>query len=70
MSQFPTTQGAHTDDIISLAIHPNGKLVATGEIGRKPKIIVWDLETKDVKAVLDGCLQRGVSLLAFNKSEG
>jgi len=61
-------QGSHTDDIISLAIHPNGKIVATGEVGRKPKIVVWDLETKDVKAILEGFHKRGVSLLAFDRS--
>ena len=59
-------QGPHTDDVISLALHPGKTIVATGEIGRKPKIILWDLETKEVLAVLEGFFQRGVSLLTFD----
>lgn len=43
--------------------------MATGEVGRQPKIIVWDVETKDVKAVLQGALKKAVSMLAFDKSE-
>lgn len=35
----------HTDDIISLDLHPDGVLVATGELGPKPYIFVWDSET-------------------------
>lgn len=58
----------HSDDILCLAVHPNGRLVATGEVGRKPKIVVWDVDSKDVKAVLEGHLTRGVALLAFDKS--
>lgn len=61
-------QGVHSDDILCLAVHPNGRLVATGEVGRKPKIVVWDVDSKDVKAVLEGHLTRGVALLAFDKS--
>ena len=31
----------HSDDIGSLAMHPSGTLVATGQFGRKPSIQVW-----------------------------
>ena len=30
----------HTDDIICVALHPDGKVVATGEIGKKAMIYV------------------------------
>jgi microtubule-associated protein-like 6 len=35
----------HTNDIISLSIHPEGHTVATGEIGDSPKIVLWDANT-------------------------
>jgi len=31
----------HTDDITSFDMHPDGVLIATGEVGAKPKIYVW-----------------------------
>ena len=31
----------NTDDIVSMARHPDKTTFATGEIGRKPKIVVW-----------------------------
>ena len=38
----------HTDDILSVAMHPlNGKIVATGQVGRKPKVYVWDIDTME-----------------------
>jgi len=60
----------HTDDVLSLAMHPQGKVVATGEIGRKPKIIVWDSDTLQTLAVLKGFHKRGVPLLAFSEGRG
>lgn len=33
----------HKDDIMSIAVHPSGKYVATGEIGPTPLISVWDV---------------------------
>ena len=32
----------HTNDIRSLAIHPNRSLVATGQLGHTPTVCVWD----------------------------
>ena len=60
----------HTDDVISLAVHPQGKVVATGEIGRKPKIICWDNETLLAINILSGFHKRGVPLLAFSSGKG
>ena len=33
--------GRHTNDITCLAMHPDGDIVATGEAGSAPSIIVW-----------------------------
>ena len=32
----------HDDDISILTVHPNGRYVATGQVGKKPWIYVWD----------------------------
>jgi hypothetical protein len=32
----------HSDDMTTIAISSDGRTVATGELGRIPKIIVWD----------------------------
>jgi hypothetical protein len=38
----------HSDDITALAIHPDRTLVATGEVGKNPKIIVWNTSTMEI----------------------
>ena len=35
----------HSDDIHCIAMHPAGKICATGQIGPKPRICIWDNET-------------------------
>jgi WD40 repeat protein len=62
----------HTDDIISIALsHVTKKrgahsIVATGEIGRTPKIIVWESDSMRVINTLKGAHQRGVVQLSFS----
>jgi hypothetical protein len=44
----PQSEGVaegNTDDILCMARHPNKVVFATGEIGLRPKIIVWDADT-------------------------
>jgi WD40 repeat protein len=36
---------AHNDDITCLDINPSKNLVVTGEMGRKPSLIIWDSNT-------------------------
>lgn len=60
--------GHHRDDIISLAVSPCGRFVATGERGRRPAVFVWDAETQEVLATLEGHHFRGVVQLAFDPS--
>eukprot|EP00795_Rhopilema_esculentum_P003114 gene3114-1413_t len=56
----------HTDDIISLALHPEGTLVATGQVGKDPYICVWDSVTCETVSILKDAHQRGISCLTFN----
>lgn len=59
-------QGAHSGEVVSLTLHPDGQIVATGEIGRAPIIIVWHSESMQVLARLVGHHRRGIPFLAFN----
>ena len=62
----------HTDDIISLAMTPVIKkrgsysICATGEVGRTPKIIVWESNTMRQLQTLNPSHERGVTQLAFS----
>ena len=56
----------HTDDILSVALHPAGDLVATGQAGRDPIVLVWNASTMQVAAELRGFHQRAVVQLAFD----
>ena len=58
----------HTEDIVSFAMHPAGNLIATGEAGSRPKIIVWDAQTQQTVAVLTGFHTGAVTQLAFSAS--
>jgi WD40 repeat protein len=55
----------HTTDIISLTVHPEGHTVATGEIGKFPRIVLWDANTGITIRSFQGH-KRGVSALAFS----
>lgn len=57
----------HDDDIISLAVHPAGHTVATGEVGINPKIIIWDSGTGVTIRTIK-FHKKGVSHLAFSQS--
>ena len=43
----------HNDDITCLDINENSGLVATGEMGRYPSIVIWDSTTTQSKIVFD-----------------
>ena len=55
----------HDDDILCLAVHPDGHLVATGEIGPKPKIVLWDATSGTTVRVIM-YHTKGVSNIAFS----
>ena len=57
----------HFDDITALAIHPNKKYVATGEVGPYPLISIWDIETCKALVHIREPLQKGINHLVFSK---
>ena len=58
----------HFDDITSFAIHPNKRIVATGEIGPYPLISIWDTETGEAKVRIRQPLQKGINHLCFSNN--
>ena len=42
---------AHNDDITCLDINTSRGLVATGEMGRWPSLIIWDASSLESKAI-------------------
>lgn len=32
----------HDDDIVCLALHPDRRTVATGQLGKDPYVLIWD----------------------------
>ncbi|KAI4463398.1 wd-40 repeat protein [Holotrichia oblita] len=65
----------HTDDIKSLALHPNNVLIATGQCAghnkdtASPHIRIWDSKTLETKTILDGGFINAVGCLSFSKSD-
>ena len=61
----------HEDDITALAVHPNGLYVATGQLGAKPCIQLWEAARSGPlrnMQTLSGFHTRAVVLLAFSDS--
>ncbi|CAG9325772.1 unnamed protein product [Blepharisma stoltei] len=57
---------AHTDDIISFDIHPQGTMAVTGEIGRTPLMCVWNTETMECVKSFKGILKKGITCVCFS----
>lgn len=49
-------------------VHPEGVKVATGEIGAKPSIFIWDSVTLLPICQFKGVLTKGIATLAFSPS--
>ncbi|EAR94225.2 HELP domain protein (macronuclear) [Tetrahymena thermophila SB210] len=58
----------HTDDITAIDVHPDSIRVATGQIGAKPSIYVWDSNTLLPLCHFKGNLKNGISALSFSPS--
>jgi WD40 repeat protein len=60
----------HNEDIVSLAVHPNKKIAATGQRDPKghglPYICVWDIATCKELARLEQAHERAIPALAFS----
>eukprot|EP00698_Gefionella_okellyi_P024818 TRINITY_DN8858_c0_g2_i2.p1 TRINITY_DN8858_c0_g2~~TRINITY_DN8858_c0_g2_i2.p1 ORF type:complete len:1516 (+),score=383.82 TRINITY_DN8858_c0_g2_i2:1229-5776(+) len=55
----------HTDAILCIAVHPNGRYVATGQDGKTPIICVWDAIT--MKAIVTiVCAKRSGAIMHAN----
>ncbi len=52
---------AHIDDVTAISFSPDKRLIATGEIGAKPMICIWDAITMQLKyPPIKGKLTKGV----------
>ena len=49
-------------------MHPDDETVATGEIGPKPSIYVWNSTTMEVKCQFKAAITKGIAALAFSPS--
>eukprot|EP00949_MAST-11_sp_MAST-11-sp1_P004459 g4459.t1 len=56
----------HRADIVSIAMHPEGLTCASGEVGKKPRIIIWNTQTCEREHQLRGLLDNAVTHLAFS----
>ncbi len=58
----------HDDDIMCLAVSPDGKLAATGQMGAKPKLFVWSTATGEFvcKYILSGRGATGIKTCTFS----
>jgi len=56
----------HDDDIVSLALHPDGQTVATGQVGKKPYICVWDSSNLQTLSILKDVHSHGIASVSFN----
>ena len=58
----------HIDDITSIAFSSDERTIATGEIGPKPSIYVWDGWTMQELVQIKGKLKKGIQALSFSPS--
>ncbi|KAI3380118.1 hypothetical protein SNEBB_001204 [Seison nebaliae] len=56
----------HNDDVLSIALHPDQKTAATGQVGRDPSIHVWNSVNLKTLAILKGQHDRGVCSINFS----
>lgn len=65
----------HTDDVLSLCVSEMDlSVVATGECGKRPSIIVWSIDGSEKKehsvhSILVGFHERGVAHMAFGRRD-
>jgi hypothetical protein len=58
---------AHGAPLSAMALHPDGLTIATGEVGKEARVLVWDSETLSCTAGLWGTHQGGVACLCFSR---
>lgn len=65
----------HNNDIFCLALHPNGKFVATGQVAnggigvaqRGPRLCIWDADTLEEITTFVAPLTQGIKNLTFSQ---
>jgi len=57
----------HSDQVVALDVHPEGKLVVTSQMGSVPKIIIWDSDTMEGLVTLSGFHKRGINCVKFSR---
>ena len=58
----------HNDDITAFAVSRSGDLVATGEVGRRPSILVWEPNSLTQLHKFSSPIEKGIGALAFSPS--
>jgi echinoderm microtubule-associated protein-like 5 len=58
----------HNDDITCLDVNPGKGLVATGEMGKWPSLIIWDSNTLETKRIFAKKLERSIGNVAISRS--
>ena len=56
----------HMEEVVALAMHPDGQYCATGESGNIPRVIVWHTSTREVKFLARGFHKNGIAALSFS----
>jgi hypothetical protein len=59
---------SHRDDIHCLAIDPQGIFCATGEIGPKPRLSIWNSKTMEEVYQVTAPMTKGIKHVAFSKN--
>eukprot|EP00606_Chrysophyceae_sp_TOSAG23-5_P001243 GSChrysophyteH2.ASY1.ANO1.529.1 assembled CDS len=61
-----TVFAMHHEEVSCIAMHPDGQLCASGEVGPRPRVIVWNTVTREV-AFMDRDFHRGgIVCVAFS----
>jgi WD40 repeat protein len=58
----------HNDDITCLDVNLSKGIVATGEMGRWPSLVIWDANTLEMKTIFAKKLERNISNISISKS--
>jgi WD40 repeat protein len=60
----------HSDAITSFACSRDGTLVATGQLGHRPTVSIWDTRTCTTRYVVPEVQLHAVSCVAFSSDKG
>eukprot|EP00873_Tetraselmis_striata_P029458 jgi/Tetstr1/449722/TSEL_036789.t1 len=61
----------HADDVTCVAMHPNGGIVASGELGREPAVCIWSADSCAEKArIVHEEGSRSIVALGFSGGRG